>query len=179
MQVERVNPSEPRYDVYFTRSADCGDTWAKPVIINNPADRTNQGATIAIDPRNGNVIVAWRKFDLTGADDSIMSVKYTPVSGKFDPPGVARRFPKGKKKGLDPNKFFQKGGVSEAIAAGQLAPFDQATSDITEMLAFRVKLSAQGHDSYGAEPGEHDDLVLFRRDRMRRNCSAGTRRVEN
>lgn len=35
-----------------------------------------------------------------------------------------------------------------------------ANAFVTEMLAFRVKLSAQGHDSYGAEPGEHDDLVL-------------------
>jgi hypothetical protein len=35
-----------------------------------------------------------------------------------------------------------------------------ANAFVTEMLAFRVKLSATGHDSYGAEPGEHDDLVL-------------------
>jgi terminase large subunit-like protein len=35
-----------------------------------------------------------------------------------------------------------------------------ANAFVTEMLAFRVKLSAQGHDSYGAEAGEHDDLVL-------------------
>jgi hypothetical protein len=35
-----------------------------------------------------------------------------------------------------------------------------ANAFVTEMLAFRVKLSATGHDSYGAEPGEHDDLVF-------------------
>jgi hypothetical protein len=35
-----------------------------------------------------------------------------------------------------------------------------ANAFVTEMLAFRVKLSPQGHDTYGAEPGEHDDLVL-------------------
>jgi hypothetical protein len=34
-----------------------------------------------------------------------------------------------------------------------------ANAFVTEMLAFRVKLSATGHDSYGAEVGEHDDLV--------------------
>jgi hypothetical protein len=31
---------------------------------------------------------------------------------------------------------------------------------VTELRAFRVKLSAAGHDSYNAREGEHDDLVL-------------------
>jgi len=35
-----------------------------------------------------------------------------------------------------------------------------ADAFVAEMLAFRVKLSAEGRDSYGAEAGMHDDLVL-------------------
>lgn len=62
----------PRYDVYFTRSTDCGATWALPVRLNDPSERANQGASIAIDPRNGVVYIGWRQFDVstnnTGVD---------------------------------------------------------------------------------------------------------------
>jgi uncharacterized repeat protein (TIGR01451 family) len=127
-----------RYDVMFTRSANCGNSWTTPVKINDPADRANQGATIAIDPKSGDVYVAWRRFDLNGDNDAIMATKFKLPSKKFDPPGLAHRYPNGRKKGIDPVKFFTRGGVSRAIAAAQLAPFDQATSPVNELLAFRT-----------------------------------------
>ncbi len=130
----------PRYDVYFTRSVDCGNTWTMPVRLNSASERANQGATMAVDPRNGNVFIAWRQFDLTGDNDAVMSVKYTAAGKKLDPPGFAHKFPKskGKGKGLNPEHFYKKGGVNKAIEAAQLSPLDQATSDIAGLLAFRT-----------------------------------------
>lgn len=131
-----------RYDVYFTRSTDCGNTWTMPMRLNNQSERANQGATMAIDPRNGNVYIAWRQFDLTGDNDAVMSVTYTATSKKIDPPGFAHKFGKnkaqGKGKGLNPEHFYKKGGVNKAIEAAQLSPLDQATSDIAGLLAFRT-----------------------------------------
>ena len=49
-----------RSRIMFSRSLDCGETWSKPHILS--ATRTNQAAAIAIDPRNGDVYLAWRQF---------------------------------------------------------------------------------------------------------------------
>lgn len=121
----------PRYDVMFTRSVDCGNTWTTPVRLNAGSERTNQGATMAVDPRNGNVFIAWRQFDLDGkGDDAIMTAKFTLAGKKHDPPGFAKKFAKpkkGKGKGLDPQHFFKKGGVNRALEAAGLSPLDQAT----------------------------------------------------
>ena len=58
----------------------------------------------------------------------------------------------------------------ELIAATQLAlqsgrlsiaqDLPDAATLVAELLAFRVKISAAGHDSYEARTGEHDDMVL-------------------
>ena len=130
-----------RYDVYFTRSVDCGNSWTTPLRLNSSSERANQGATMAVDPRNGNVYIAWRQFDLTGDNDAVMAVKYTRSTNKLDPPGFAHKFKgkaKGKGNGLNPEHFYQKGGVNKAIEAAQLSPLDQATSDIASFLAFRT-----------------------------------------
>lgn len=43
------------------------------------------------------------------------------------------------------------------IAAG----LEHAATLVKELLAFRVKISASGHDSYEGREGEHDDLVMM------------------
>ncbi len=61
-----------RSQVYLSKSLDCGATWSAPQQISSNADPINQGATMAIDPRNGTVYLAWRRFSADGTDDSIM-----------------------------------------------------------------------------------------------------------
>jgi len=123
-----------RYDVMFTRSTDCGATWTTPVKLNSNSERANQGAALAVDPRNGNVYIAWRQFDVSTNNngvDALMTAKYTLASKKIDPPGFARKFAKpknGKGKGLNLEHFYKKGGVNKALEAAELSPLDQSTS---------------------------------------------------
>ena len=60
----------------FTRSTDCGATWAGPHMLSQTL-RTNQGATLAVDPRNGTLYVAWRQFAANGQPDSIVMTSST------------------------------------------------------------------------------------------------------
>jgi hypothetical protein len=82
--------------IYLSKSTNCGTTWSTPMRISRAEDQVNQGATIAIDPRNGTVYVAWRRFDpnLNDTNDlDAMLVARVPVNGnKADAPGVARKF---------------------------------------------------------------------------------------
>ncbi|HEX4750446.1 MAG TPA: hypothetical protein VH302_12955, partial [Bryobacteraceae bacterium] len=45
--------------IMLTSSSDCGVTWSTPQQISRDS-KTNQGATLAIDPKNGNLYIAWR-----------------------------------------------------------------------------------------------------------------------
>ena len=111
----------------FTRSADCGNTWSVPTRLNEDGERANQGAAMAIDPRNGNVFITWRQFDLSDNDsgtDALMVAKYNLPTKKIDKPKHARKFDKPKKKdkkkkGIDLKKFYRKGGVN-SLEAGAL-----------------------------------------------------------
>jgi hypothetical protein len=47
--------------IMLTHSTNCGATWSDPVRLSGP-NTINQGATIAIDPNDGDVYVAWRQF---------------------------------------------------------------------------------------------------------------------
>ena len=137
----------PRYDVMFTRSADCGNTWTTPIQLNDSAQRANQGASMAVDPRNGNVYIGWRQFDLStnnSGTDGLVVANYTLGSNKTIPLGFARKFAKpkkGKGKGLDLTHFFKKGGVSAALEAAELSPLDQSTS------ALRIRFRTNAYPS--------------------------------
>lgn len=125
--------------IMFSRSTDCGVTFSAPVAISNPADKVNQGATIAIDPSTGTVRVAWRKFGLTLENDAIMTTSATfgGKSEKFEKPKVLREFYAGRELGqlirfLVGNRL--KGGKKKTVvvdppapADSAIAPFDQVT----------------------------------------------------
>jgi PKD repeat protein len=87
-------------DIMFARSNDCGTTWGKPIKIST-GSYAHQGATIAIKPVLGEVLVAWRRFSQAKTADSIF---------------VALSF----SLGLD----FQ-----SPIKVADIAPFDQPTTD--------------------------------------------------
>ncbi len=61
--------------IMFSRSIDCGLTWTHPVQISGTA-KTNQGASLAIDPNTGALYIAWRVFVSTSPTqaDAIMYV---------------------------------------------------------------------------------------------------------
>ncbi|MBV8068654.1 MAG: pentapeptide repeat-containing protein [Acidobacteriaceae bacterium] len=76
--------------IKFAASDDCGLTWpAEPIDLSQGMTATNQGATIAIDPNNGTIYVAWRVFSTLGKDpDEIVYVASTDFGHHFSKPQV-------------------------------------------------------------------------------------------
>ena len=64
------------------RSTDCGATWENAVKVSE-GYLTNQGATMAVDPNNGTLYVAWRQFLSKSGKDAILVSKSTDFGGKF------------------------------------------------------------------------------------------------
>ena len=142
-----------RSDILLSRSTDCGASWSPPAKVNDDS-RINQGASIAIDPRNGTVHVAWRKFASSataGESDAIMAARSVDGGRRFSTPGSARAFTRGqgKKVGLDLERYFEHRSKSKGKPKkvevgtpvdvdGDVDEFDQATSDINGFLMFRT-----------------------------------------
>ena len=59
--------SDTRSDVMFSRSLDCGDTWSTPLKLNDGTSLASQGVVASVDPRTGDVYVAWRRFAVATA----------------------------------------------------------------------------------------------------------------
>jgi len=94
-------------DINFARSTDCGTSWSTPKKISS-GNYANQGATIAIKPVLGEVLVAWRRFadKASGTPDSI----YVAMS-------------------LTRGLLFQ-----NPIKVADVPPFDQPTADVNATL---------------------------------------------
>jgi hypothetical protein len=83
-----------RAEIFLKRSLDCGATWSAPIRVTSSADAINQGAVIAIDPADGDVFVAWRRFASPSqpAADAVMIARLPAGGGTFSQPGKARAF---------------------------------------------------------------------------------------
>ncbi len=71
--------------IMFARSTDCGETWNHPIKLSE-SNRVNQGTILAIDPVNGDIYVAWRRFKGGSDSDAIIFVKSTDFGNKFTKP---------------------------------------------------------------------------------------------
>ena len=67
------------------------------------------------------VYLAWRRFTADGTDDSIMVARSMDQGRKWDPPGRARRFPRGKKVGHDPEMHRQEVQEADLARGSRLA----------------------------------------------------------
>ncbi|MBI4444424.1 MAG: Ig-like domain repeat protein [Acidobacteria bacterium] len=84
--------SNVRSKIMFSRSTDCGSTWAKPIMIDQSFSAC-QGTFIAIDPKNpGTLYVAWRVFKSSSNPDSIVIVKSTDYGQRFSKPREVSAF---------------------------------------------------------------------------------------
>ncbi len=90
--------------IMFSESSDCGVTWSTPVQISKLVGKqqTNQGAAIAVDPKNGNVYVVWRIFKSAGQSDALAGVAWQYSSKTFT-----------------------------QIVSRPISPFDQGTTDVS------------------------------------------------
>ncbi len=117
-----------RAEIYLHVSEDCGKSWGKPRLISNPTDRVNQGATIAIDPSDGDAFVTWRRFGLAaGESDGIMVYRF-PRAGKGAGPSWARKF-KAQAWQRD-REVFEHRNRQLVTEAAELDQFDQNTSTL-------------------------------------------------
>src|ERR1022692_2782479 len=75
--------------IMFSESIDCGLTWTRPQQISGTA-KTNQGASLAIDPNTGALYIAWRVFASTNPTqaDAIMYVASFNGGSTFTKPAV-------------------------------------------------------------------------------------------
>ena len=114
--------------IMFSRSTDCGYSWSKPIQISRSADLINQGATIAIDPGDGSVYVAWRRFaspatpQSPAQSDAMLVVRSVDGGQSFSAAMVAREMLPG-----------QQQQVNSALTVDEedIDPFDQGTSNVS------------------------------------------------
>ncbi len=130
-------------EILFSRSFDCGASWSRPVVLSRAQDRINQGASIAIDPRNGQVYVAWRRISSspTDAGDGILVVKVPLLLGLLPPfPVSVHQLPRtaGLLQAILDRFFEHRLSQSTTQLDAGLESFDQATSDIDQFLSFRT-----------------------------------------
>jgi len=85
-----------RAEILLKRSLDCGATWSAPLRVSRSADAINQGATLSIDPVDGDVFVAYRRFATPEAPtaDAIMVARLPVGQMTFAPAGMARALPR-------------------------------------------------------------------------------------
>ena len=74
--------TKPSSQILLVKSLDCGASWSKPIKISESNSR-NQGTVIALDPRNGNVYVAWRRSAVSSQPDAIVIAKSTDGGSTF------------------------------------------------------------------------------------------------
>jgi uncharacterized delta-60 repeat protein len=94
-------------DIMFARSTDCGTTWGSPIKLSS-GSYAHQGATIAIKPVLGEVLVAFRRFA-------------RPSSRTPDSIFVAQSFTRGL-------------GFASPVKVADITPFDQPTTDPSQSL---------------------------------------------
>ncbi len=93
-------------DIMFARSTDCGTTWGAPIKISS-GNYAHQGASIAIKPVLGEILVAYRRFGQT---------KSTP-----DSIYVAQSLTRGL-------------SFASPVKVADISPFDQPTTTPTQSL---------------------------------------------
>ena len=58
--------------IMFARSTDCGRTWEAPIKLSE-SQHLNQGTTIAVSPKDGSIILAWRRYASTSEPHALMA----------------------------------------------------------------------------------------------------------
>jgi uncharacterized repeat protein (TIGR01451 family) len=122
-----------RAEIFLTRSTDCGASWSDPIRVSAASDPVNQGASLTINPLDGSVFVAWRRFSTLAKPDldGVMTARLPFAGKKFDPPSSAYAFPKrkGQKVGRRLDRIFEHGRVkARPSEAADVDEFDQGTS---------------------------------------------------
>ena len=68
--------------IMFARSTNSGDTWEMPIKLSE-GQQKNQGTIMAIDPNDGTIYVAWRRFASVNVPDAILIARSTDFGQTF------------------------------------------------------------------------------------------------
>jgi hypothetical protein len=142
---EESEEGEERSYIAYSRSRNCGETWAEPIKLSSIGK--HQSAQIAVDPNNrNNVYVVWRQFAEVAQDPGqILIVKSVDAGRSFGAP----------------------------VAIGTFAPFDQGTTPtsfrtnayptiaIDEHGRVYVAWSARGYAPGNSDPVEGDARIVI------------------
>lgn len=116
--------------IMLSRSEDCGATWSRPEQISDPAHKVNQGASIAVDPANGAVHVAWRQFGLTeDAPDAMMVTSSERVGRPFKRARRVHVFPTRRLKDQLLPKLQRSHRMGDPKELVSIRPFDSGTAE--------------------------------------------------
>jgi hypothetical protein len=147
-------PADDRHsEILLARSFDCGKSWQAPVRVSRAEDPINQGATLAIDPKTGDVYVAWRRFtkpNTTVVLDAVMVARLPRGASSFNPPAKARQFAQAKKAPAQPERFSGKKAGTTTTVVDELTEFDQGTG------TFQFRTNA-----YPAMAIDHDSRIYL------------------
>jgi hypothetical protein len=101
--------------IMLTQSNDCGVSWTPPVQISSKSVKTNQGASLAINPSTGDLYVIWRIFA-------------SNASGAFPPSadGIGATVRPYTIEPISENSF-----TAPAVRLATYVPFDQGTSAVS------------------------------------------------
>ena len=113
-----VFTDETNSKVIVARSTNGGQTWSKTSPLLNLGALRNHGTTIAIDPLNGTVYLAWRLF-YQNWPLMVMSKSYDRGRTFLPATPISHWWPA---KSLDQ--------ILQQLKAAKLAPFDQFTNDV-------------------------------------------------
>ena len=103
-----------RSKILFARSSDCGATWKLQKL--GQGNRINQGASIAIDPKTGDVYVAWRRFASSDRpNDLIIIAKSTDGGGSFTSRAVVNLPKIATRDGTMVSGFFDQGATAASF----------------------------------------------------------------
>ncbi|HEY2404031.1 MAG TPA: putative Ig domain-containing protein [Steroidobacteraceae bacterium] len=94
--------------VLVARSTDCGQTWTKPVKVSE-SYQVNQGSTLAVDPRNGTLYVAWRQFSSSSSPNAILVAQSTDGGNTFSKVTTVASFPDFNPSSPNLPAFFEQG----------------------------------------------------------------------
>jgi hypothetical protein len=125
-----------RSDILFSRSLDCGLSWSRPVQLNVGVG-LNQGASIAIDPVDGDVFVSWRQFrsqrTVRGRTienpDAIFMVRSRDGGRRFSEPCEARRI---HGRASAPVYWrLRRNGRARPKLVSEISSFEQGTTEVS------------------------------------------------
>lgn len=139
--------------IWITRSMDCGKTWIDPIRVSRTEDQLNQGSNIAIDPRNGNVYVAYRRFDPNYGDsndlDAMMVARIPFNSKKADTAVQVKKYPKPKTSGkLDPLRLTEHRGEEAEEHANAKSTDKTKAANSREVAGELEQFDLDDRDSY-------------------------------